>query len=97
MDEGCIVRTRPLPRVGHRRNSPISGECFDTSESRSSASLPNGPRKCWRRRVAHAIARALLPRGWQLKDATPANVLFGTRTVFVDLPSIIPREPGGCL
>ena len=44
------------------------------------------------------LARELLPRGWQLKDATPANVLFrNSEPVFVDLPSIVAREPGSCL
>ena len=37
----------------------------------------------------------LLEHGFQLKDATPANVLFrGTAPVWVDVPSIVPREPG---
>jgi SAM-dependent methyltransferase len=37
----------------------------------------------------------LLEHGFQLKDATPANVLFrGTEPVWVDVPSIVAREPG---
>ncbi len=40
----------------------------------------------------------MLPLGLQLKDATPANILFrGAQPVFVDLPSIVAREPGSCL
>jgi SAM-dependent methyltransferase len=38
------------------------------------------------------LAAALLP-GWQLKDATPYNVLFqGTRPIFVDVLSPAPRD-----
>ena len=37
----------------------------------------------------------LLEHGFQLKDATPANVLFrGSEPVWVDVPSIVAREPG---
>ncbi len=38
--------------------------------------------------------RELLEEGWELKDATPTNVLFeGTRPVFVDFLSPVQREP----
>ena len=41
------------------------------------------------------LALELLDHGLTLKDATPANVLFkGSRPVFVDLPSIVPRPTG---
>lgn len=41
------------------------------------------------------LALELLDHGLVLKDATPANVLFkGSRPVFVDLPSIVPRSAG---
>lgn len=44
------------------------------------------------------IAKQLLPHGFVLKDATPANVLFrGVEPVFVDLPSIVERSPGSYL
>jgi SAM-dependent methyltransferase len=37
----------------------------------------------------------LLEHGFELKDATPANVLFrGAEPVWVDVPSIVAREPG---
>jgi 2-polyprenyl-3-methyl-5-hydroxy-6-metoxy-1,4-benzoquinol methylase len=37
----------------------------------------------------------LLEHGFLLKDATPANVLFrGNEPVWVDVPSIVAREPG---
>lgn len=37
----------------------------------------------------------LLEHGFQLKDATPANVLFrGAEPIWVDVPSIVAREPG---
>jgi len=38
--------------------------------------------------------RALLEEGWELKDATPTNVLFeGIKAVFVDFLSPVKREP----
>ena len=44
------------------------------------------------------LSLKLLSAGLMLKDATPANVLFrGNRPVFVDLPSIVKREPGSYL
>jgi SAM-dependent methyltransferase len=44
------------------------------------------------------LAAELLPHGLILKDATPANVLFrGASPVFVDLASIVEREPGNFL
>lgn len=40
------------------------------------------------------LARALVEDGYGLKDATPFNILFeGVRPVFVDWPSIQPRDP----
>src|SRR5687767_8933221 len=40
----------------------------------------------------------LLDHGFQLKDATPANVLFrGAQPVWVDVPSIVTRPPGAFL
>jgi SAM-dependent methyltransferase len=40
-------------------------------------------------------ALELLAKGFMLKDATPANVLFrGSRPVLVDVPSIVPRPSG---
>jgi 2-polyprenyl-3-methyl-5-hydroxy-6-metoxy-1,4-benzoquinol methylase len=37
----------------------------------------------------------LLEHGFELKDATPANILFrGAQPVWVDVPSIVVREPG---
>jgi SAM-dependent methyltransferase len=40
------------------------------------------------------IAGGLLPHNVTLKDATPYNILFeGTRPVFVDVPSLEPRDP----
>jgi len=101
MDDGRLVRTRPLPRT---ETPPLfadfDGECFE-HERISFVSQPSE----WAPEMLAAagaltlgLARALLPRGWQLKDATPANVLFrNAEPVFVDLPSIVAREPGGCL
>ncbi len=41
------------------------------------------------------LSADLLEHGFQLKDATPGNVLFrGTQPVWVDVPSIVIREPG---
>lgn len=40
------------------------------------------------------ITQSLLGEGWELKDATPTNILFeGTRPVFVDYLSPINRKP----
>lgn len=101
MDEGRIVRTRPVPRVETPPQfAGFDGECFEHER------IPFvGQPAEWAPemlaaagRLTLGLARALLPRGWQLKDATPANVLFrNAEPVFVDLPSIIPREPGTCL
>jgi SAM-dependent methyltransferase len=101
MDQGRIVRTRPLPRIETPAQfADFDGECFEHER------LPfvSQPAEWAPEMLAAAgrltldLARALLPRGWQLKDATPANVLFrDAEPVFVDLPSIVAREPGNCL
>ena len=101
MDDGRLVRTRPLARI---ETPPqlvdFDGECFEHER------LPfvSQPAEWAPEMLAAAgmltidLARALLGRGWQLKDATPANVLFrNAEPVFVDLPSIVAREPGNCL
>src|SRR3546814_6402146 len=42
----------------------------------------------------HVLERAI-GAGWILKDATPFNIQFvGTRPVFIDTPSFIPRGKG---
>lgn len=101
MDDGRIVRTRPLPRS---ETPPLfadcAGECFEHERipfvSQPAEWAPEMLAAAGR--LTLELARALLPRGWQLKDATPANVLFrNAEPVFVDLPSIVPREPGSCL
>lgn len=46
-------------------------------------------------RLTVAISEALLAEGWELKDATPTNVLFeGPRPVFVDHLSPVERRQG---
>ena len=99
--EGRIVRTRPLARVETPPQfADFDGECFE-HERIDFVSQPGE----WAPEMLAAagsltleLARALLPRGWQLKDATPANVLFrNAEPVFVDLPSIVARDPGSCL
>jgi SAM-dependent methyltransferase len=94
MDEGRLVRTTAVDVAD------IDAECFE-HERISFVSHPGE----WAPEMLAAAAeltlelsRALLPLGLQLKDATPANILFrGVQPVFVDLPSIVAREPGGCL
>jgi len=101
MEAGRIVRTRPLARG--EWPAPLAGfdgECHE-HERIGFVAHPGE----WAPEMLAAagaltleLAGALLPRGLQLKDATPANVLFRHATpVFVDLPSIVPREPGECL
>jgi SAM-dependent methyltransferase len=101
MDEGRIVRTRPLARVETPPQlADFDGECFEHER----IAFVSQPAEWAPEMLAAAgsltleLARLLVPRGWQLKDATPANVLFrDSEPVFVDLPSIVPREPGDCL
>jgi SAM-dependent methyltransferase len=101
MDQGRIVRTRPLPRVEMPPQlADFDGECFEHER----IAFVSQPAEWAPEMLAAAgsltleLARELLPRGWQLKDATPANVLFrDSEPVFVDLPSIVAREPGSCL
>ncbi len=101
MDEGRIVRTRPLPRIETPPQfADFDGECFEHER----LAFVSQPAEWAPEMLAAAgsltleLARALLPRGWQLKDATPANVLFrNAEPVFVDLPSIVARESGSCL
>ncbi|MGH8197526.1 MAG: class I SAM-dependent methyltransferase [Steroidobacteraceae bacterium] len=101
MDEGRIVRTRPLARIETPPQfAHFEGECFEHER----IAFVSQPAEWAPEMLATAgsltlkLARALLPRGWQLKDATPANVLFrNSEPVFVDLPSIVAREPGACL
>ena len=94
MDEGRLVRTTPVSIAG------VDGDCFEHER----IPFVSHPAEWAPEMLAAAaeltleLARALLPQGLQLKDATPANVLFrGAQPVFVDLPSIVAREPGGCL
>ena len=94
MDEGRLVRTTPIVMAG------IDGECFEHER----IPFVSHPAEWAPEMLAAAaeltleLSRALLPPGLQLKDATPANVLFrGAQPVFVDLPSIVAREPGSCL
>jgi SAM-dependent methyltransferase len=101
MDAGRIVRTRPLARVETPPQfADFDGECFEHER----IPFVSQPAEWAPEMLAAAasftleLSRALLPRGWQLKDATPANVLFrDSEPVFVDLPSIVAREPGSCL
>jgi len=101
MDQGRIVRTRPLPCIETPPQfADFDGECFEHERipfvSQPAEWAPEMLAAAGR--LTLELARALLPRGWQLKDATPANVLFrNAEPVFVDLPSIVPREPGTCL
>ena len=94
MDEGRLVRTTPIAVAG------IDGECFEHER----IPFVSHPAEWAPEMLAAAaeltleLSRALLPQGLQLKDATPANVLFrGAQPVFVDLPSIVARERGSCL
>ena len=101
MDEGRIVRTRPLARVETPPQfADFDGECFEHER----IPFVSQPAEWAPEMLAAAatftleLSRALLPRGWQFKDATPANVLFrDSEPVFVDLPSIVVRDPGSCL
>jgi SAM-dependent methyltransferase len=101
MDQGRLVRTRLLPRIETPPQfSAFDGECYEHER----IAFVSQPAEWAPEMLAAAgtltleLARALLPRGWQLKDATPANVLFrNSEPVFVDLPSIVARESGSCL
>jgi SAM-dependent methyltransferase len=101
MDQGRLVRTRPLARMEiPPQFADFDGECFEHERvpfvSQPAEWAPEMLAAAGR--LTLELARALLPRGWQLKDATPANVLFrNAEAVFVDLPSIVPREAGSCL
>jgi SAM-dependent methyltransferase len=101
MDAGRLVRTWPLTRADRPSLlAAFDGECFE-HEAIPFVSHPGE----WAPEMLAAagaltleFARALLPRGLILKDATPANVLFrNAAPVFVDLPSIAARESGSCL
>lgn len=101
MDEGRLVRTRPLARIETPPQfADFDGECFEHER----IPFVGQPAEWAPEMLAAAgsltlqLARALLPRGWQLKDATPANVLFrNSEPVFVDLPSIVERDAGSYL
>lgn len=101
MEAGSIVRTWPVAAEGlpptlaamegawfeHERVPFVSAPCEWTPEMLVAAG-----------RLTLEIASELLDDGLQLKDATPGNVLFrGPEPVFVDLPSIVPRDAGACL
>ena len=101
MDDGRLVRTTPIPADSlpatlaafdcqyfeHERIPFISHPCEWAPEMLSAAG-----------ELTLDLARELMPAGMQIKDATPANVLFrGPQPVFVDVPSIVAREPGNCL
>ncbi len=101
MERGRLVRTTPLARAEHPPLlADFDGECF----LHERIPFAGHPAEWAPEMLAAAgaltleLSRALLPRGLQLKDATPANVLFrNAEPVFVDLPSIVGREPGQCL
>jgi len=101
MDEGRLVRTRPLARIETPPQfADFDGECFEHER----IPFVGQPAEWAPEMLAAAgsltlqLSRALLPRGWQLKDATPANVLFrNSEPVFVDLPSIVERDAGSYL
>jgi SAM-dependent methyltransferase len=101
MDQGRIVGTRPLPRIETPPQfADFDGECFEHERipfvSQPAEWAPEMLAAAGR--LTLELARALLPHGWQLKDATPANILFrNSEPVFVDLPSIVPRDAGTCL
>jgi SAM-dependent methyltransferase len=101
MNAGSIVRTwpvagraRPPTLAGldgvvfeHERIPFVSAPCEWTPEMLAAAG-----------KLTLEIGSELLGDGLQLKDATPGNVLFrGPEPVFVDVASIVPREPGSCL
>jgi Methyltransferase domain len=101
MNDGRLVGTRALTESeAPPQYSVFDGSCFEHDRI-AFASYPSE----WAPEMVAAagrltleLAKELIPRGWQLKDATPANILFrGTEPVFVDLPSIVPRDPGDCL
>ena len=101
MEQGRLVKAVPLARKDWPPQlEAFKGECFE-HERIPFAGHPGE----WAPEMLAAagaltleLSRALLPRGLQLKDATPANVLFrNAEPVFVDLPSIVAREPGSCL
>ncbi len=101
MGDGRLVRTTPLSTdLLPSELAAFDGECFEHER------IPFISHPCeWAPEMLSAageltldLARELLPAGMQIKDATPANVLFrGTQPVFVDLPSIVARESGNCL
>jgi SAM-dependent methyltransferase len=101
MEQGRLVRTTALPRDERPPQlAAFDGDCFLHER------IPFVGQPCeWAPEMLAAagaltleFSRALLPRGLQLKDATPANVLFRhSEPVFVDLPSIVMRAPGSCL
>ena len=101
MDAGSIVRTWPVADRAwpaalageegsvfeHERIPFVSAPCEWTPGMLAAAG-----------KLTLEIGSELLDDGLQLKDATPGNVLFrGPKPVFVDLPSIVSREPGACL
>ncbi|HET8690537.1 MAG TPA: class I SAM-dependent methyltransferase [Steroidobacteraceae bacterium] len=101
MDDGRLVRTRPvLPVEVPPQLAGFEGECFE-HERIPFVSQPSE----WAPEMLAAagsltlqLAAELLPRGLELKDATPANILFrDAEPVFVDLPSIVERRPGNRL
>ena len=89
MREGLVIQTEWLSEheLSHRR-----------------IAFPSYPFE-WAPEMLHAAASLTLdvaerigPAGWELKDASPFNVLFdGSRPVFVDVGSLQPREPGATL
>lgn len=101
MASGRLVRTWPI----ERRERPAAlagfdGVCYEHERipfvSHASEWAPEMLAAAGA--LTLELARALLPRGLQLKDATPANLLFrGVEPVFVDLPSIVAHAPKGCL
>jgi SAM-dependent methyltransferase len=101
MDEGKLVRTRPLSRSElPAQLADFNGQCFEHER----VPFVTVPAEWAPEMLAAAgrltldLARELLPRGLQLKDATPANVLFrNAEPVFVDLPSIVAREATSCI
>jgi SAM-dependent methyltransferase len=101
MEEGRLVGTRALARAeAPPEFAGFDGELFEHDR----IPFVSQPAEWAPEMLAAAgsltlqLARELLPRGYQLKDATPSNILFrNADPVFVDLPSIVERAAGSRL
>jgi SAM-dependent methyltransferase len=96
LDENEIAALRELPELKSIFTAQSVGAVYE-HERIPFASFPHEwpPEMLWAAgRLTLELARSALAEGWNLKDATPGNILFrGSEPIFIDALSFERRNP----